>query len=138
MLHVLKYLEENSLISAIIYLKYVQNKMYPWIDRGIGVCVHAHAQWLSHVWLFATAWTVGPGSSVYGIFQARILEWVSISHSKGSSWPTDQIHISCVSCIGRQILYTEPPGKPQRNWYVCEKESQVKFNHKQIFTVKFF
>ena len=46
-----------------------------------------------------------PGSSVYGILQARILMWVAISSSKGSSWPRDRIRISCVSCSGRQILY---------------------------------
>ena len=43
-----------------------------------------------------------PSSSVHGIFQARILEWVAISFSRGSSWPRDQI--SCIPCIGRQIL----------------------------------
>ena len=43
-----------------------------------------------------------PGSSVYGIFQARILEWVAISSSRGSSWPRDWTR---VSCIGRQMLY---------------------------------
>ena len=43
-----------------------------------------------------------PGSSTHGIFQARILEWVATSFSRGSSWPRDQAHISC---IGRQILY---------------------------------
>ena len=43
-----------------------------------------------------------PGSSVYGIFQARIMEWVTIAFSRGFSPPRDQI---CVSCIGRQILY---------------------------------
>ena len=42
-----------------------------------------------------------PGSSVHGIFQARILEWVAISSSR----PRDQTHISCISCTGRQILY---------------------------------
>ena len=42
------------------------------------------------------------GSSVHGILQARILQWVAISFSRGSSWPRDQTHISC---IGRQILY---------------------------------
>ena len=42
------------------------------------------------------------GSSARGIFQARILEWVAISFSRGSSWPRHRIH---VSCIGRQILY---------------------------------
>ena len=45
-----------------------------------------------------------PGSSIHGIFQARVLEWVAISSSKGSSWPRHWTHIS-VSCIGRWILY---------------------------------
>ena len=44
-----------------------------------------------------------PGSSVLGIFQARILEWVAIAFSRGSSWPRDR---SYISCIGRQILYS--------------------------------
>ena len=43
-----------------------------------------------------------PGSSVHGVFQARLLKWVSISFSRGSSRPRDQTH---VSCIGRRILY---------------------------------
>ena len=46
-----------------------------------------------------------PASSVHGIFQARILEWVAISFSRGSSWPRDRTCVFCVSCIGRQILY---------------------------------
>ena len=46
-----------------------------------------------------------PGSSVHGIFQARILKQVAISYSKGSSQSRDQTHVSCVSCIGRWILY---------------------------------
>ena len=46
-----------------------------------------------------------PGSSVHGIFQARILEWVAISYSRGSSQPRNWTHVSCASCIGRQILY---------------------------------
>ena len=43
-----------------------------------------------------------PGSSVHGILQARILEWVAISFSRGSPWLRDQTH---ASCAGRQILY---------------------------------
>ena len=43
-----------------------------------------------------------PGSSVYGIAQARILEWLAIFFSRGFSWPRDWSHISC---IGRRILY---------------------------------
>ena len=46
-----------------------------------------------------------PGSSVHEIFQARILEWVAISYSRGSSQPGDRTCVSCISCIGRQILY---------------------------------
>ena len=42
-----------------------------------------------------------PGSSVHGILQARILEWVAISSSKGSSWPRDGTYVSCISCISR-------------------------------------
>ena len=45
-----------------------------------------------------------PSSSVHGISQTRILEWVAISSSRGSSRPRDQTHISCVFCIGRQML----------------------------------
>ena len=52
-----------------------------------------------------------PGSSVHGILRARILEWVAISFSRGSSPSRDRTH---VSCIGRQFLYhIEPPEKPQ-------------------------
>ena len=35
-----------------------------------------------------------PGSSVHGILQARILEWVTISFSRGSSWPRDRTRVS--------------------------------------------
>ena len=49
-----------------------------------------------------------PGPSVHGILQGRILEWVSISSSRGSSWPRDGIRVSGVSCIGRQFLYQLP------------------------------
>ena len=55
-----------------------------------------------------------PGSSVHGILQARILEWVAISFSRGSSQPRDQNHISYVSCIGCMLR-----GK-------CEKKKERK------------
>ena len=45
-----------------------------------------------------------PGSSVQGILQARILEWVDISSSRRSSQPRDWTHISYVSCIGKRVL----------------------------------
>ena len=45
-----------------------------------------------------------PGSSVCGIFQARILEWVAMPSSRGSSPPRDRTHFSCISCSGGQIF----------------------------------
>ena len=46
-----------------------------------------------------------PGSSVPGILQARIQEWVAISFSRGSSQLRDSTCISYISCIGRRLLY---------------------------------
>ena len=53
---------------------------------------------LSHVWHFCDSMDCSPpGFSVNGIFQAKILEWVTIFFSRISSWSRDQTHISCVS-----------------------------------------
>ena len=46
-----------------------------------------------------------PGSSVHGLLQARILEWVAMLSSRGSSRPREGTHVSYVSCIGRRVLY---------------------------------
>ena len=52
-----------------------------------------------------------PGSSNHGILQARILEWVVISFSRGSSRPRDRPWVSCIA--GRFFfLLCESPGKP--------------------------
>ena len=59
---------------------------------------------LSHIRLFVAPWIIA-----HGIFQARVLEWVSISFSRGSSWPRDQTQ---VSRIARRGFTSEPPGKP--------------------------
>ena len=57
-----------------------------------------------------------PGSSVHRISQARILEWVAISFSRGSSQPRDRTSTSCSSCIAGRFFTTEPPGK-LLSWY---------------------
>ena len=68
-------------------------------NNSVCLCV------LSHVRLFVTPRTISlPGSSIHGIFQARTLQ-VAISYSRRSSWPRDWTHVSCFSCIGRQVLY---------------------------------
>ena len=46
-----------------------------------------------------------PGSSVHGILQAKILQWVAMSSSRGSSWFWDRTHVCYVSCTGSWILY---------------------------------
>ena len=55
-----------------------------------------------------------PGSSVHGIFQMRILEWVAISFSRGSSLPRDRAHVSCTAS---GFFTNEPPGKPRNTRY---------------------
>ena len=61
---------------------------------------------LSRVQLFVTPMDCSlSGSSVHGILQARILEWVVIPFSRGFSGPSDQTRISQVSYICRWILY---------------------------------
>ena len=68
-------------------------------------------QSLSHVRLFFDPMDCSPpDSSVHGLSQARILEWATISFSRGFSQPKDRIHISCT---GRRILHRWAPGKPQ-------------------------
>ena len=47
-----------------------------------------------------------PGSSIHGILQARILEWVAISSSRESSWPRDQSQVSCISGRGFNLWAT--------------------------------
>ena len=67
----------------------------------VRVCVRTRS--LSRVWLFCDLMDCSPpGSSVHGILQARILEWVAISSSRESFRPRDQ---TCVSSTGKQILY---------------------------------
>ena len=58
-----------------------------------------------------------PGSSVHGIFQARKLEWVVISFSRGSSQPRDW---TCVSCIGRWMLNHCATREAQTRWKLTQ------------------
>ena len=55
-----------------------------------------------------------PGSSVHGISQARIQDWLAISYSRGSSQPKDGTHVSCISCIGRWVLYNSATWEAQQ------------------------
>ena len=106
-------------------------------------CLHAcMLRCFSHVWFFATLWIVASqvGLQRVGhdwatelnwteaplsmeILQARILEWVAMLSSMGSSWPRDRTGISYVSHIGRRVLYHwHHLGRPfgcQKNSIIC-------------------
>ena len=66
------------------------------------VCVHARVCTQSCLMLCDFVDYSLPGSSVHGISQARILEWVAVSSSRGSSRPRDPTHISYT---GRRVLF---------------------------------
>ena len=81
-------------------------KHIPWFLTAFSFCQLQYSLFapkvkvksLSHVWLYATPWTVcsPPGSSIHGILQARILEWGAISFSRGCSRPRDRTQVSCI------------------------------------------
>ena len=87
------------------YLESIYGSSRSEYDVWVCVCVCSVAQ------LFLTLCNTRdyspPGSSVCGISQARILEWVAISSSRGSSWPRDW---TCLSCLAGGFFTTEPPG----------------------------
>ena len=64
-----------------------------------------------------------PGSSVHGIPQTRIQDWVAISFSMGSSQARDQ---TCISCLGRQILYYWAPWEAH---LLCLPWAKMKWSH---------
>ena len=89
--------------------------------EGVCVCVCVCVCMLSCIQLFCDPVACSPPVSfVYGIFQARILEWVAISFSRGSSRPRDW---TCVSCSGRWRLYQRHQGSPssEGEWAVNDK-----------------
>ena len=70
-----------------------------WTEHYIWFCISVYSCF-SHVRLCSLL-----GSSVHGILQARILEWVDMLSSRESSSPRDRTHVSHISCIGRWVLY---------------------------------
>ena len=58
-----------------------------------------HFSHFSHVPLFVSLWTIACQVPLSMVFSTRILEWVAMPSSRGSSWPRYRTHISCISCI---------------------------------------
>ena len=88
------------------------------------------AQSVSRVQLCDLMDCIPPESSVHGVLQARILEWVVISYSTRSSWPRDWTHISC---IGRQILYHFATSKIIKNQLYFNKKIISKVNEALVY-----
>ena len=84
------------------------------------VCVLSH---FSCGWLFVILWTVAYQGPFPRIILARILEWVAMPSSRGSSQSRDQ---TCASCIPGGFFTTEPPGKSLQPWWVMCKSLQGK------------
>ena len=88
----------KALYCHLVYLTYMQStsrKMPGWMKHKVKV------KSLSHVRLFATH-----GLKVHGIFRARILEWVAISFSRGSSRPRDRTLVSRIPGRGFNLWAT--------------------------------
>ena len=80
---------------------------------------------LSRVWLCNPKDCSPPGSYVHGILQARILEWVAVSFSRGSSWPRDQ---TWVSCTAGRFSTTWAPREATRQDTILSEISQSEMN----------
>ena len=89
---------------------------YPAANRLVRLCflfLCAVLSRSSHVQLFVTPWTVcsPPCSSDHGIFQARILQWFSISYSRGSSRPGIEPASLASPALAGVFFTAVPPGK---------------------------
>ena len=88
------------------------------------------AKWLQSFRLCSPMDCSPPGSSVHGIFQAIIWEWVFMPSSRGFSQPRDQTHISYVYLHWQAgSLPLAPPGKPL---HTCKLSFQCVFNWRII------
>ena len=70
------------------------------------VCVYMHTKLLQLCPILCNPIDCSlQGSSVHGILEARILGWVAMPFSRGSSWPRDWTYVSYVSLYCRQVLF---------------------------------
>ena len=81
--------------------------------------IHIHT-WLLESWLETQhSEKEDHGSSIHGIFQARLLEWVAISFSRASSWPRDQIQVSHI--VGRSFYHLSYHGSPWSHCFMANR-----------------
>ena len=101
---ILMHMRWKSIIDKRLQNGLILSNIWPLMkNKMLIVCAHAKSPQLCST-LCDPMDCSPPGSSVDGILQARILEWVTMP-SSGSSGPRDQTHISHVSCFGSWVLY---------------------------------
>ena len=101
----------TNLCQAIIIST---NYIYFFIQYSI-----MHAQYLQSCQTLYDPTDAGPpGSFVHGILQARILEWIAISSSRGSSWPRDRTSVFYVSCITGRFFTRWTKGKATPGYFL--------------------
>ena len=102
----------NSIGTAYVKIRYIFIKEKIQVGNNphiyCSIYLHVHEKSLQSCLTLSNPMDCSPlGSFVHGILQARILEWVAMPISRGSSRPRGQTRISYVSCIGRWALYNQ-------------------------------
>ena len=116
-----KDLHKNLLLN-VAYWIILNPFLTPLVWEAVGV----HAKSGQTCWTLCDPMDDSPlGSSVPEILQTRILEWVALLSSKGTSSPRGQIHLSHISCIGVSSSPRAPPGS-LRGWNTKKKKSYFK------------
>ena len=122
-----------------------KDRQTKWIELRIQKCSHMcvlHAKSLQSCLTMCDPTDCSPpGFSVHGILQARILEWVAISFSKGSSRSRDRSCVSSVSWTGRWILTTRATWEARvftHLWSTdCQQDAMLQsMGHKQSDTAE--
>ena len=112
-------MKQDSNLASVQTLESSSGILLSWTTGGFPLSLWEqlrNGKW--KCWLLSHAPLCNPmdcsphGSSVHGILQAIILEWVAIPFSRRSSRPRDQTHVSWSPALQADSLPSEPPGKP--------------------------
>ena len=116
-----------SMASLQVHPLLPETPVFPGFHHIRCVWCVVNVQSFSHIQLFVTPWTVARQAPLSMEFsRPRILEWVAMPSSRGSSQPRDQTHVSCVSCIGRWIFYHCATQEAQWNQvYILPKKEKI-------------
>ena len=97
------FLEKDSFLSSIYSHGFPRWRQWTPMDR---TPMNRRTWWATvHRITESDMSEISMGFSVHGILQARILEWVAMSSSRGSSQHREQTCVSCISYIGKCVLY---------------------------------